>query len=105
MAKADMTRHRARPALGGILVLCAVFVIDTYFIFSAVQGDNGVFRRVQILAEADILQEDRDRLALELAGMKNRTRRLSDEYLDLDLLDEQTRDILGYVRADEIVIQ
>lgn len=100
-----MTRHRARPALGGILVLCTVILIDAYFVFSAVQGENGVFRRVQILAEADILQEDRDRLVLELAGMKNRTRRLSDEYLDLDLLDEQTRDILGYVRADEIVIQ
>ncbi len=105
MAKAEMTRHRARPALGGILVLCAVFLIDAYFVFSAVQGDNGVFRRVQIMAEADILQDERDRLAMELAGMKNKTSRLSDEYLDLDLLDEQARDILGYVRADEIVIQ
>ncbi len=100
-----MTRHRARPALGGILTLCAVFLIDAYFVFSAVQGDNGVFQRVQILAEADMLRSDRDRLALELAGMKNRTHRLSDEYLDLDLLDDQARDVLGYVRADEIVIR
>jgi cell division protein FtsB len=103
--RADMTRHRARPAFGAILTLCVVLVIDAYFIFAAVQGDYGVFRRVQILAEADVLDTERDRLTLELAGMKNRTHRLSDEYLDLDLLDEQARDVLGYVRADEIVIQ
>ena len=41
----------------------------------------------------------------ELAGLKNRTHRLSDGFLDVDLLDEQVRDVLGYVRADEIVIR
>jgi cell division protein FtsB len=37
--------------------------------------------------------------------MENLTTRLSDDYLDLDLLSERARDILGYVRADEIVIR
>jgi cell division protein FtsB len=37
--------------------------------------------------------------------MQNLTLRLSDDYLDLDLLDEQARDVLGYLRADEIVIR
>ena len=31
--------------------------------------------------------------------------RMSDEYLDLDLLDEQARDILGQIRSDEVIIQ
>ena len=26
-------------------------------------------------------------------------------YLDIDLLDQQARDVLGYMRADEIVIR
>jgi len=30
---------------------------------------------------------------------------VSDTYLDLDLLDEQARDVLGMVRADELVIR
>ena len=30
--------------------------------------------------------------------------RLSDDYLDLDLLDQQARDVLGLVRSDEIVV-
>jgi cell division protein FtsB len=30
---------------------------------------------------------------------------MSDDYLDLDLLDQQARDVLGQVRPDEIIIQ
>jgi len=37
--------------------------------------------------------------------MENLTKRMSDEYLDVDLLDERARKVLGLVRADEIVIQ
>ena len=37
--------------------------------------------------------------------MANLTHRLSDNYLDLDLLDQQARDVLGLIRADEIVIR
>jgi cell division protein FtsB len=36
--------------------------------------------------------------------MTNLTHRMSDEYLDLDLLDQQARDVLGLARSDEIVI-
>ena len=39
------------------------------------------------------------------AEMENLTRRLSDTYLDLDLLDQQARSVLGMIRADEIVIR
>jgi cell division protein FtsB len=37
--------------------------------------------------------------------MENLTRRLSDQYLDLDLLDERARNVLGYIRSDEIVVR
>ena len=73
--------------------------------FAAVQGDYGIFRRVQISAEQQDLVAERDKLTAELAQIKNLTHRLSDSYLDIDLLDQQARDVLGYVRADEIVIR
>lgn len=81
------------------------FSLGAYFTFAAVQGDYGIFRQVEIEAEAAALTEERDRLAAELGAMENLTLRLSDSYLDLDLLDQQARDVLGYVRADEIVIR
>ena len=100
-----MIHTQSRPAIGGILFMVLAFTLGSYFTFAAVQGDFGVFRRVQIKAEITALTAERDQLAAELARMQNLTHRLSDEYLDIDLLDEQLRDVLGYLRGDEIVIR
>ena len=99
-----MTRHMGRPGLGLIAYFSIMFSLGVYFMFASVQGDFGLFRRVQIEAELVTLAEERDRLALEVAQLENKTRRLSDTFLDLDLLDQQARDVLGLVRSDEIVL-
>ena len=100
-----MSSSQSRPAIGATLYFILAFTLGAYFTFAAVQGDFGVFRQVQIKAEADALRAERDLLRADLVEMQNMTRRLSDDFLDLDLLDEQARDVLGYVRADEIVIR
>ncbi|NJS37883.1 MAG: septum formation initiator family protein [Rhodobacteraceae bacterium] len=99
------SRAEARRGLGGLIYLALAFALGVYFTFAAVQGDYGMFRRVAINAEAATLTAERDRLAAELAEMQNLTRRLSDSFLDMDLLDQQTREVLGYMRADEIAIR
>ena len=88
-----------------MIFFAVAFVLSTYFTFAAVQGDFGLFRRVEIAAEADALREDLARLQDQIAVMENLTTRLSDDYLDLDLLDQQARSILGLLRSDEIVIR
>lgn len=100
-----MAISNTRHGLGGLAYFALAFMLGAYFTFAAVQGDYGLFRRVEIDAEAQVLAAERDRLAADLAEMTNLTRRLSDSFLDLDLLDQQARDILGYVRTDEIVIR
>ena len=81
------------------------FALGLYFTFAAVQGDFGLFRRAEIEAEARDVSRDLERLQAEVARMENLTHRLSDDYLDLDLLDQQARDVLGLLRSDEIVIR
>lgn len=100
-----MTQTQTKLTLGGILYVVLALTLGGYFTFAAVQGDFGVLRRVQIHAEAEALTTERDRLKTELLAMTNLTHRLSDDFLDLDLLDQQARDVLGYLRADEIVIR
>lgn len=100
-----MTIQKTRPALASLLMVTLAVMLGGYFTFAAVQGDYGVFRQVELAVEQRELTETRDRLREELAQMQNLTRRMSDDYLDLDLLDEQARDVLGYVRSDEIVIR
>jgi len=84
--------------------MCAV-AISGYFAFAAMQGDHGIFRRVQISADIAKLEVRKAELEAELARMQNLTERLSDTHLDLDLLDERARVVLGYLRADEVVVQ
>ena len=69
------------------------------------QGDYGVFRRSEVLAEKRRLDAELALVQQDVAAMENLTHRLSDNYLDLDLLDQQARDVLGLIRADEIVIR
>ena len=100
-----MTTSKARPALGVLAFFAVCLTLTAYFTFAAVQGDFGVFRRAEITVEGDKLARELADLETEVARMENLTRRLSDEFLDLDLLDQQARDVLGLVRTDEIVVR
>jgi cell division protein FtsB len=94
-----------RPGVGLAIYILVMVSLGMYFTFASVQGDFGLFRRVQIEAETRALVAERDRLAEEVAALRNKTLRLSDTYLDVELLDQQARDVLGMVRADEIVLR
>ncbi|MEL6125796.1 MAG: septum formation initiator family protein [Pseudomonadota bacterium] len=78
--------------------------LATYFAFAAVQGEFGLTRLLDFEAEEARLEQELSKLVLVREGLENKTRRLSDEYLDLDLLDEQARKTLGLIRPDEIIL-
>ena len=88
-----------------LVVFAVALMLGLYFTFAAVQGDYGLFRRAEILSDAKKLEAELTVLKNEVDKMSNLTLRMSDEYLDLDLLDEQARDILGQIRSDEVIIQ
>ncbi|MBJ3761938.1 septum formation initiator family protein [Maribius pontilimi] len=100
-----MAQPRKYPALGLIAYIALTTVLGLYFAFASVQGNYGLLRRMEIQAERQRLQADLTVVKHEVAQMRNKTRRLSDRYLDLDLLDEQARDILGMMRSDEVIIR
>ncbi len=94
-----------RSAIFGTAALVLMLVAGGSFVVAAVQGDFGVMRRVELKDQALALRTERDALQAELSEMQNLTRRLSDTYLDIDLLDERARIVLGYLRANELVIR
>lgn len=104
--EADIVRRiRTSPPVGLLIYAAVVTGLGTYFAFAAVQGDYGLFRRAEIEAESRALAEQLHQLEMRVSRMENLTRRLSDDYLDLDLLDQQARDVLGMTRVDEIIIR
>jgi len=100
-----MAPRRKSSPIGALIYLGVMASLALYFTYASIQGDYGLFHRVQVDAEARVLSAERDALLTEVQALSNRTIRLSDGYLDLDLLDEQARDVLGLVRADEIVLR
>lgn len=94
-----------RLSISSTIFFVLTFMLGLYFAFAAVQGPSGILRRVQIESETEELMKERDRLRDEVSQMQNLTKRLSNEYLDIDLLDERAREVLGVIRADEIIIK
>ncbi|MDO6589704.1 septum formation initiator family protein [Loktanella sp. D2R18] len=97
--------RRHRPQMGTLLYFLGALMLGLYFTFAAVQGDYGLFKRIEIRAEGAALEQELAILQAEVGRMENLTSRLSDDFLDLDLLDQQARDVLGLIRADEVVIR
>ena len=93
-----------RPALT-FAFYAIMLSLGCYFAFAAVQGDFGLFKRVEIEAEKAERAAYLATLEAELSRLENLTTRLSDTALDLDLLDERARAVLGQLRVDEIVIR
>jgi cell division protein FtsB len=91
--------------MGTLLYFLGALMLGLYFTFAAVQGDFGLFKRIEIRAEGAALEQELAILQAEVGRMENLTSRLSDDFLDLDLLDQQARDVLGLIRADEVVIR
>lgn len=86
----------------GYIVLIGVIAI---FAHSGLQGDHGLAAFRDASVEERRLQSELARVQAERVALENKVHRLSDRYLDLDLLDERAREVLGMVRPDEIVIR
>ncbi|WP_316014546.1 septum formation initiator family protein [Roseobacter sp. HKCCA0434] len=102
--KNTLSRIPARAMSDAAFSLAALGLI-VYFAFVAFQGNHGLTRLAAVNEEIRDLEVTLAGLQLERAELENRTRRLSASYLDLDLLDERAREVLGLMRPDEILIR
>ncbi len=88
------------PAL--YILLIAVLAV---FGHSALQGEHGLAALRQAEALEGELATELAMISEERRALANLVRRLDERYLDLDLLDERARAILGHVRREELVIR
>jgi cell division protein FtsB len=80
------------------------FALIFYFSFFTMFGNKGIFTLIALdsqIAKKDIIVQDLENKVKAkeamVSGMKL-------DSLDLDLLDEQSRKILGYMGKDELVV-
>lgn len=96
-----LTSFHAFDALFSALILLGLM----NFGYHALQGESGLFALMQIEAEETALERELDLLTQERDRLENLTARLSETFLDLDLLDERARDVLGMLRDDEVMMR
>ena len=94
-----------RGSLGGAVFAVIVIALMCYLTFAALQGEHGLFRLFQVEAQETRLRAELAAAQAERAAVANKARRLSAEHLDLELLDEQARRVLGLGRPDEIIVR
>jgi cell division protein FtsB len=98
------TRYKKQSFYGRLFLPVLTVLVLTYFSFHAVNGRYG-YRALQTeqirLVE---LKEQRKILLDERKMMRDRASLLRLAAIDADLLDERARQLLGYVRSDELLI-
>jgi cell division protein FtsB len=94
-----------RGSLGGTVFAVVVIALTCYLTFAALQGEHGLFQLFRVDAQETRLRAELTALLAERARIANKTERLSLGSLDLELLDEQARKVLGLGRPDEILIR
>ncbi|MEE8294677.1 MAG: septum formation initiator family protein [Sphingomonadales bacterium] len=96
----EQIRFRLRRALPGALILVTVI----YFGYHTLEGDHGLFKLQEVEAQ---MAEVEAKAAVLQARKKDLSRKVSSlrkDNLDLDLLDERARAVLGFQEPGEIVI-
>ena len=84
------------------LFVCLLFFL-LYFSYVAIFGNNGLKSYIDL--EFEIIELNKNFKSLEKVRheLEIKTSKLSNN-LDLDLLDQQSRTVLGLIRTDEIMI-
>lgn len=85
----------ARP----LLFVCALF----YLGFHTVSGERSVFALFKETKRLESLKAELQEVTAKREALEKKVRLLSSSSLDLDMLDEQARLVLGLVGKNEVV--
>ena len=89
-----------RRAFGSLSCVLVLF----YLCFHAVSGERGVFAMLRENSKLDELKAELADVKAKRESLEKKARRLADSNLDLDLLDERVRSVLGVAGKDEVVV-
>ncbi len=100
MGLIEEIRRRAKHVVGPLFGIVAV----SYFAYHTVHGDRGIFALVQMQERVAEAEQRLQTLQSEKQHWEHRVKLLYPESLDRDMLDERVRVMLGYARADDLVV-
>ena len=86
----------AAPIIG-LLAIC-------YFSYHLVEGDRGLFAYLKLQNDIRKAEAEYQITEMERERLEKRVKLLDSKNLDLDMLEERAREVLGLAHPDEVVI-
>lgn len=94
------TNMRIRRAMAPGLI----FLTLAYFAYHAIQGNHGLLALGELERELVTLQVEAVAVSAERQALEQLVEGLRPEAVDPDLLEERARAVLGFIRADEVIL-
>ncbi|UCH76014.1 MAG: septum formation initiator family protein [Rhodospirillales bacterium] len=76
-----------------------------YFAYHAIEGERGLRSYFALKQKIEFARAERDNARAERRILERRVLALRPDSLDLDMLEERARQVLGLVHQDDFVIQ
>lgn len=89
-----------KRAVGSLFCVLILF----YLAFHTVSGERGIFALLRESRKLDALQDELADTKAKREILEKKVQKLSNNSLDLDLLDEQARKVLGTTGKNEVVL-
>ncbi len=83
---------------------CIAFSLILYFTFFTIFSEKGLIQLFVLKQHIENKEFIKQELSAKMQAKKNMVDGMNSEALDLDLLDEQARKVLGYAGKNEVVI-
>lgn len=96
----DFRQPMQKRAIGSLFCVLILF----YLAFHTVSGERGVFALMRERSKLDTLKTELAEIKSKRESLEKKVQKLSSNSIDLDLLDEQAKHVLGRAGKDEVVI-
>ncbi len=93
-----------KRSVSQFLVTSISFLLFFYFAYHLTHGYRGYFAWKGLEKKLAAAEDNYDRKLAEREALENRVKLLRPDSLDLDMLDERARVVLGFVKPEEKVI-
>ena len=96
----DLRPTMQKRAISSLFCVLVLF----YLAFHTISGERGVIALLRETSKLETMKTELAEIKSKRESLENKTKKLSSNNLDLDLLDEQSRLVLGVAGKNEVVV-
>jgi len=96
--------YMIKEKLASTFLLLGLSFVLVYFGYQMLYGNHGLIRLMSLDEETEQLTYELTEVREQRTNLETRIQHLRRESLDLDMLDERARAVLGYAHKNDLVI-